>query len=187
MNRASRLRTRFCLPRSRHSSLLIFFPHPRYWDYNSLKEEGFMRVPRLLLLSLLISLRVATAPAQSSPHNNSKSSQPAPALHQNEESSTVLFQLPEPFLVDLESPSNSTPTSVQSEQDSLVARQLESRAEHLLTLQQNEPTCYMLRTYRVVRENPQSDSTRPAGYSTCQPSTRFQVRTAVDSREITPR
>jgi hypothetical protein len=53
--------------------------------------------------------------------------------------------------------------------------------QHILTLEQNETTCYTLRTYRVARENPESDSTRPAGYSTCQPATRFQLRTAVDS------
>ena len=32
-----------------------------------------------------------------------------------------------------------------------------------------------------------SDSTKPAGYSTCQRASRFQFRTAVDSREVAPR
>jgi|ERR1022692_2421097 hypothetical protein len=41
------------------------------------------------------------------------------------------------------------------------------------------PTCYSIRTYRVVRDDPQSDSTSAAGYSTCQPVTRFRIENAV--------
>jgi hypothetical protein len=41
-----------------------------------------------------------------------------------------------------------------------------------------DPTCYSMRSYRVTRDDPQSDSTRLAGYSVCQPSARFQVKSA---------
>jgi len=75
---------------------------------------------------------------------------------------------------------------VARESDSLVS-QLDSRSPHIIPLEQNQATCYTLRTYRVARENPDSDSTRPAGYSTCQRATRFQLWTAVDSREVAPR
>lgn len=74
--------------------------------------------------------------------------------------------------------------TVQQENDSLVSQEPHSAIQHILTLQQDEKTCYTLRTYRVARESPDSDSTRPAGYSTCQRATRFQLKTAVDSQEI---
>jgi hypothetical protein len=52
--------------------------------------------------------------------------------------------------------------------------------------QQSGVTCYAIRSYRVTRDDPESDSTRLAGYSTCQPSARFQVKDAKDPRETAP-
>jgi hypothetical protein len=52
---------------------------------------------------------------------------------------------------------------------------------------QSDTDCYTMRSYRVTRDNPKSDSTSLVGYSECQPSARFQMKTAVDSREIAPR
>lgn len=154
-----------------------------------------MYCPRLLLLSLLISLCGPTAGAQSSPNNNSESSQPVSALPWNAQASTGTFQFQLPFLADGQIVSDqilSDNEATISGNDSLVIRPLDirpldSRAQHLLTLQQDKNTCYTIRAYRVARESPDSDSTRPAGYSTCQPATRFQLKDAVDSREIVPR
>lgn len=39
--------------------------------------------------------------------------------------------------------------------------------------------CLNLRTYRVVRDDPNSDATRPAAYTSCQPIARFQMKTTV--------
>jgi hypothetical protein len=144
-----------------------------------------MRVPRLLLFSLLILLCVATAAAQSSPDKSYDSSQPVSALPQNAHASPDLFQIQLSFEVD----GKASPSArvIEGENDSLIIRSLDSHRRHIITLQQNEATCYTLRTYRVARENPHSDSTRPAGYSTCERATRFQLRTTVDSREIVSR
>lgn len=70
-----------------------------------------------------------------------------------------------------------------------TAPRLLDRARTLqqLALNQNDATCYSIRLYRVKRDDPESDSTKPAGYSTCQPSARFQVKTAVETIEIAPR
>lgn len=38
-------------------------------------------------------------------------------------------------------------------------------------------TCYTIRSYVVARDSKDSDSTHPAGYSTCRPSDRYQVKT----------
>jgi hypothetical protein len=42
-----------------------------------------------------------------------------------------------------------------------------------------ESFCAYMRTYRVRREHRGSDAVRPAGYTTCVPSKRFEVRSAV--------
>ena len=149
-----------------------------------------MYSPRLLLLSLLISLCVATAAAQSSPRSNSDSSHSASAPPQNPEASTGTFQFQLPFLADGQSLSDNEGTISGNDSDvirTLDSRTLDSSAQHLLTLQQDEKTCFTIRAYRVVRESPDSDSTRPAGYSTCLPTARVQLKQAVDTRVLVPR
>jgi len=42
--------------------------------------------------------------------------------------------------------------------------------------------CYSMRTYVVVRESQHSDVTQRAGYVTCQPAWKFEMRKAVDVR-----
>jgi len=42
-----------------------------------------------------------------------------------------------------------------------------------------DTTCYTIRTYVVARDSKNSDSTHPAGYSTCQPSAQYQLKTTV--------
>jgi|SRR5271169_3460729 len=42
-----------------------------------------------------------------------------------------------------------------------------------------DTSCAFMRTYRVKRDHPGSDVTRPAGYTTCVPSNRFEVKSAV--------
>jgi hypothetical protein len=82
---------------------------------------------------------------------------------------------------------DSSQRSAARENAPLISSALEPRTPRIFNLQQDEAICYTLRTYRVARENPDSDSTRPAGYSTCQRATRFQLRTAVDSPKPEPR
>jgi hypothetical protein len=41
-----------------------------------------------------------------------------------------------------------------------------------------DTTCYSIRSYVVARDSKDSDSTHPTGYSTCQPSDRYQVKSA---------
>jgi hypothetical protein len=149
-----------------------------------------MYCPRLLLLSLLISLCAATAAAQSSPNLNSDSSHPASPLPQSAQASTVLFQFQLPFLTDAQGLSDDegrVQGTIQQGNGSILMPPLDSHMQHILTLQQDEKTCFTIRAYRVARESPDSDSTRPVGYSTCQSTTRFQLKEAVDSREVPDR
>ena len=126
-----------------------------------------MYIPRLLVLPVLISVCVAPVAAQSSP-DKSNVPQFLPALPQNEQAGIRAdqFQL------------FSHPDGINL---SHIILPPEVRA-HVLTLGQSDVTCYSIRTYRVTRDDPESDSTRPAGYSTCQPAARFHVKDARDSR-----
>jgi len=120
-----------------------------------------MSTSRLLALALAIS-GCAAAAAQSSPSTNS-APQPMQALSLH-----------------------------YAEAETLRAGELEfafpsGSRTHVANRGQNDRTCYSIRSYRVTRDHPESDSTRPAGYSTCQPASRFQVRETGDSLEIVPR
>lgn len=42
---------------------------------------------------------------------------------------------------------------------------------------QSDTLCYSMRSYKVARDNPDSDSTHAVGYSTCQPAARFRTHT----------
>jgi hypothetical protein len=96
---------------------------------------------------------------------------------------TVAAQSPSDKSTDASQPSAH---SVESKNDSL-AKRADTLLEHFVTLQQDEAMCYTMRTYRVARVSPESDTTTPAGYSTCQRAARFQLRTTVQSVEIAPR
>jgi hypothetical protein len=46
----------------------------------------------------------------------------------------------------------------------------------------NANTCAYMRTYRVKRQARGSDAVAPAGYTTCVPTRRFEMRSAVETR-----
>jgi len=48
---------------------------------------------------------------------------------------------------------------------------------------EEDGVCYKLRSYKVARDDRDSDSTHPAGYTTCQRASQFQVRNA---EEVVP-
>ncbi len=41
----------------------------------------------------------------------------------------------------------------------------------------DDTVCYTIRSYVVARDSKDSDSVHPVGYSTCQPSNRYRLRT----------
>ena len=41
------------------------------------------------------------------------------------------------------------------------------------------PVCYKMRSYHMVRLDPDSDVTRQEGYSTCEPASRFGVKRTI--------
>ena len=134
-------------------------------------------LPRLLILSFLISTHVVPAAAQSStdkspfafwsPQNGLLPPQEfrlhIPAQSQDEKSR----QLPSPLHWD-------------TRNFSYIQFLPPKFNIHSVTLAQNAAPCYTIRSYRFARENPKSDSTSFIGYSTCQPGTEFHRKDAVD-------
>lgn len=145
-----------------------------------------MRLPCLLILGLL-SLCVVTAVAQVSSDQSPNSSQLRPVLSESAHASLDLFQFPLPFGVAEFDVSDEVPDAKTSDHDLTVVPSKNPTRQHILALGQDEMTCLTLRTYRVARVDPESDAIRAAGYSTCQPSVRFQLKTAVDSHEVVVR
>jgi hypothetical protein len=158
----------------------------------SINEEGFMHILRLLVLPLLISVCAAPVAAQSSSDKN-----PSPALStqpQSAPASIRVDQLHLSFPRDRNDLLHTMPGAIAAgEHSSTIIPPLQLHAIRPLDFGALEPTlrqgdvCYSIRGYRVTRDDPESDLTRPAGYSTCQPADRFRVKDAVDLQEIAPR
>jgi hypothetical protein len=93
---------------------------------------------------------------------------------------------------DLMEPLRSSARSVDSERPACRASVTDSADQTILSTRvsttagipesavlrsDSDLTCYTIRSYVVARDSKGSESTHPAGYSTCRPSDRYQVRT----------
>ena len=144
---------------------------------------------RLLILSLFLAACVGPVVAQSSADKSPFTlwSSPnglippgdfhlrIPALSQSGQADP--FQLP--FHTDGFDWSHTTPaaTSGANPTTSLVQR---LRGSYATLAQIISPPCYSIRSYRFSREDPKSDSTRFADYSTCRPGAEFHIKNAVE-------
>lgn len=45
-----------------------------------------------------------------------------------------------------------------------------------------DATCFTMRSYVVARDSKDSDSTHPAGYSTCQPASKYRLKTTQEEQ-----
>jgi hypothetical protein len=134
-----------------------------------------MHIPRLLLPALLISACVAPLAAQSSPDKKPVSSRP------------LLDGLITPSEFRTSTPALEFHGQLAGQSPEAIPKPHAPKLESLEqdpTLAQDDAVCLYIRSYRVIRDDPKSDSTRLAGYSECQPAARFQMKSAVDSREI---
>ncbi len=141
-------------------------------------------LPRLLILSLLIPAFVSRVAAQSSPDKSPLSSWfplngsappqefhlRVPALSQNAQTN----QLWEGLNVI-----RATPGAIQSVNSAPLP--IQKLADRIVALAQNAAPCYTIRTYRFTRDHPNSDATRFADYSTCQPGTQFHLKDAANA------
>jgi hypothetical protein len=135
-----------------------------------------MRIPRLVLLALLMSVYVVPSAAQSSTDN-------IPASSHSQMDGLVAPPEFRAHAVPMSPLSPNARSRIRDTQAHLHAVPFDST----LAQDDNDKVCYSIRSYRVTRDDPASDSTRLVGYSECQPAARFQVKAAVDSRELVPR
>lgn len=138
----------------------------------------------LLSVSLLIALCAAPVAAQSSPEKTSSAIQSVRSVQQDPSTNPdILLLFPNPQIEQrLAEPMDGILT------ENYGARASQSSVQHLLAdaerlrkgdrqSSDGDTLCYAMRIYKVVRDNPHSDSTHAAGYSTCQAATRFRTHT----------
>lgn len=155
-----------------------------------------MLISRLLPVSLLIAVSAASVAAQSSPEKN-------PGVVP----STDVGQLNSSGGADLASPSLKPELNPPRPLDGVRIEEYRPQLKQLGSswapppaaknpatglresppptvvlgpdgLQADDALCLTMRTYKVARDGPHSDSTHAVGYSTCQPARRFHVHTA---------
>jgi hypothetical protein len=135
-----------------------------------------MLISRVLPVSLLLAVSAASVAAQSSPEKNPDV---VPSIK--------FGQLNSSGSADLASPSQKPELNPPRPLDRIRIEEYRPRLNQdglpptLVLgpdgLHPDDGICLTMRTYKVARDNPQSDSTHAVGYSTCQPGARFQVRT----------
>ncbi|HXO35626.1 MAG TPA: hypothetical protein VN901_25080 [Candidatus Acidoferrales bacterium] len=136
-----------------------------------------MSIFRLLPISLLITLSVATLAAQSSPEKNSVVVQSV-QTRQRTFPSTNLFSSNlqtglKPNAIDHILLGDYRP---RLSQFSVPRNWLHNNSDWPSPA---DGLCLKMRTYKVARDGPHTDATHAAGYSTCQPAVRFQTRSIV--------
>jgi hypothetical protein len=140
-----------------------------------------MRIPRLLLPSLLISVCVAPALAQSSSDHRSDKNAFSSQSQSDGLTAPPEFRSHVPAL---------SPRALDGSIGDATSPHLRFDQFNLLpsaAMGRSDSACFYIRTYRVTRDNPRSDTTRLAGYSTCQLAGRYQTKNAVGVLEIAPR
>lgn len=144
-----------------------------------------MCIPRLLLLLLLISVSVAPVVAQSSPDDSSSDKSVFSSQPQLDG-----LTAPLEFRSSFSAFSGRALDGISGSLSSL--RNYSEHFDQFKTLPQlklgkSDTTCFSMRIYRVTPDDPQSETTRFSGYSTCQIAGRYQTKDAVGILEIVPR
>jgi hypothetical protein len=147
-----------------------------------------MSIFRLLPFSLLIATAVSPLAAQSSPEQTPVAMQSADSRQQNASASPDLLLL---------FPDLKTEQSQPEPMDGIRIGEYHPRLSQFAPPRtllmdpdwqaQDDGLCLKLRTYKVARDDPHSDSTHAAGYSTCTPAARFQMHTTEFRVPATPR
>jgi hypothetical protein len=142
-----------------------------------------MSISRLIVIPLLTAVCALPAVAQA-PLARASATLPPQVKLPSDSSDRILveqFRLPAKPLLDSHDGTFAglSPNELQPSQGFPLRRFLKPD-----TAQEDwASTCYSIRSYRMKRDDPQTDVTRPDGYSTCQPASRFGVKSAVDTRE----
>jgi hypothetical protein len=152
-----------------------------------------IRITGLLALSFLCLISFALVSVGAAPANEQASGSNAPV------SKIAPCASSSPALADLSRADSVSETKLRDPADGLVSADaldkrygilrsdpkedtdsLASPAQRYFERmkQEEEGVCYKLRSYKVARDDRDSDSTHPVGYSTCQRASKFQMKSA---------
>jgi hypothetical protein len=137
-----------------------------------------MPLTRLLVLGMLVSCYAGPAFAQSQPQQNSN---PIASQATSDNSVADQFRISPYPQLDLTYGANDP-------QDAIRADQSQPRHTWVFDYRissQSGGFCYSIRSYRVVRDDPHSDSTHADGYTTCVPAARFRMYSTVERQSGT--
>jgi hypothetical protein len=150
-------------------------------------KEGPM-LTRLFAAAILLSAITAFAQSQPQPSSNAIAS---PAITADN-SATDQFRISPYPQIDSDEPKdkNEDPTDDPIKAQSVSRKQLiqfldaERNGTNFVpgTPFQSEAYCLSIRSYRVVRDDPNSDATHRVAYTTCVPAARFRVYTTDERR-----
>jgi hypothetical protein len=143
-----------------------------------------MQILRVLVLS---SLAVASALAQSSPDKNTIPAKPetftfvpSPDLRLPPTLPQYVFRGEQSNLLQRNSLPRLTLNPAQDNKPQTYLGLPPNLSQNRLLLPPKNQRCYAMRSYRFNRDNPTSDSTDFAEYSTCQSADDFQLKAALD-------
>lgn len=137
-----------------------------------------MLISRLFPVWLLIAMCAAPVLGQSSPERVPAAIQSTQSLAQGS-STTPDFPFVFPSLQTEQTPAEPldrihvgeySPQSTQFNVPRFLLKDLDQQSLD------EDNLCYTVRSYKVARDNPHSDSTHAVGSSTCQPAARFHTR-----------
>jgi hypothetical protein len=145
-----------------------------------------MSISRPVVIPLLAAVFAFPSVAQTPPASDSAALLPPVKLHSDSSDRIRVdqFRLPSEPLLDSDSREHTAAGLSRNDLQPSQGFPLGHFLKPDTVPEDLAATCYSMRSYRVKRDDPQTDVTRPAGYSTCQPATRFAVKSAVDSREL---
>ena len=146
-----------------------------------------MQILRVLVLASLTA-SISPALAQSSPDNiitpekpKTFSFVPSPNLSLPRTLPQNVFRGAQSSLLQGNNLPHLTLNPAQDNQPQTYLGVLSPRlSQDRLLLPQKNQRCYAMRSYRFNRDNPASDTTDFAEYSTCQSATDFQMKAALD-------
>lgn len=142
----------------------------------------------MTLARLLAALMICSLPAFT--QDQAQTSPPPSALLALASNSNAPAAASEPWRVVPIQPQDIDPATLRIGQYKADYYQLDNRGKVFLPYRigwsgdpssesaNNDKTCYSIRSYVVARDSKDSDSTHPAGYSTCLPSDRYRVKSA---------
>jgi len=136
-----------------------------------------MRFTCLLAFVSLIVVSAAQTPAQSRPNKAASEAATTATYSSTRNSSGDLIRIVPNPRVDLGLRSDDGSQVGILPNNPAGSRAFVSDADR--TWELGDVNCLAIRSYRVVRDSPHSDSTHPDGYTTCVPAARFHYYTAV--------